>query len=68
MADEQQERGERIAYTVLAEGTPVATADGQRIGTVTAVRADEGKDIFDGIVISTDDGDRFVDAPAGAEL
>lgn len=68
MADEQQERGARIAYIVLAEGTPVATADGQRIGTVRAVRADDAKDVFDGIVISTDDGDRFVDAPEVGDI
>src|SRR4051812_21343539 len=57
------DHGAPIAYTILAEGTPVLTADGEQVGTVAGVRADEGTDVFDGIVIDTHDGDRFVDAP-----
>ena len=57
------DHGTPIAYTVLAEGTPVFTSDEQQIGTVRRVLADEGTDIFDGITIETSDGERFVDAP-----
>lgn len=60
MADDH---GAPIAYTVLEEGTPVHTADGRDVGRVRRVLADEGTDIFDGIVVDTDDGERFVDAP-----
>jgi hypothetical protein len=57
------DHGSPIAYTVLAAGTPVYTSDGDEVGRVRRVLADEGADIFDGIVVTTDDGDRFVDAP-----
>ncbi len=57
------DRGAPIAYTVLEEGTPVETRDGVRLGKVKAVRGDVNADIFDGIIVDTDDGDRFVDAP-----
>lgn len=57
------DRGAPIAYTVLAEGTPVETRDGVHLGTVKGVRGDTQTDIFDGIVVDTDDGERFVDAP-----
>ena len=56
------DRGHPIAYTVLEEGTPVETRDGVRLGTVKGVRGDTSTDIFDGIVVDTDDGERFVDA------
>jgi hypothetical protein len=57
------DHGSQIAYTVLAEGTPVISADGGTIGSVKRVLADEASDIFDGIVIDTHQGERFVDAP-----
>lgn len=66
MADD--DRGAPIAYMVLAEGTPVQSADGERIGTVSRVLADSGADIFDGLAVDTADGERFVDAPEVAEL
>ena len=60
--------GDPIAYAALAQGTPVFTSDGEQIGLSERVLADEGTDIFDGIVIDTPDGDRFVDAPEVAAL
>ena len=65
-ADEQ--RGEPIAYMVLAEGTRVEGRDGQEVGTVKRVLADAGADIFDGLILDTPDGDRFVDAPQVGEI
>jgi hypothetical protein len=62
------DRGAPIAYTVLAEGTPVQSSDGHELGTVKRVLADEGTDVFDGLVLETPDGERFVDAPEVAEL
>jgi len=56
------DHGAPIAYTVLAEGTPALASDGTQVGTVKRVLADEGTDIFDGITLDTDDGERFVDA------
>ena len=57
------DRGAPISYLVLAEGTAVYSSDEQRLGTVKRVLAAEDKDIFDGLIVDTDDGDRFVDAP-----
>lgn len=62
------DHGERIAYMAVEEGTPVLSRDGRRIGTVKRVLADWDDDIFDGLVVATGDGDRFVDAEGVAEL
>ena len=59
MADDH---GTPIAYLAVAEGTPVFSSDGEQVGLVERVLADEGADIFDGIVVGTTDGERFADA------
>jgi sporulation protein YlmC with PRC-barrel domain len=51
-----------IAYTALQPGTPVQTSDGQHFATVQAVLVDEKVSVFDGIVVQTAEGTRFVDA------
>ena len=51
-----------IAYTALQPGTPVQTSDGQPFATVEAVWVDEKVSVFDGIVVRTAEGPRFVDA------
>jgi len=51
-----------IAYTALQPGTPVHTSDGHPFATVQAVLVDEKVSVFDGIVVQTADGTRFVDA------
>lgn len=51
-----------IAYTALQPGTPVQTNDGQQFATVQAVLVDERVSVFDGIVVQTAEGKRFVDA------
>lgn len=51
-----------IAYTALQPGTPVHTSDGVPFATVQAVLVDEKVAVFDGIVVETADGRRFVDA------
>jgi uncharacterized protein YrrD len=62
------DHGAPIAYTVLAEGTPVYSSDGQQLGKVKRVLADTEADIFDGLIVDTPDGDRFVDAPNVDEI
>ena len=52
-----------IAYTALQPGTPVQTSDGSPFATVQAVLVDEKVSVFDGIVVETAEGTRFVDAP-----
>jgi len=53
--------GTPIAYGALAKGTPVNTRDGNRIGSVEHVLEIPEEDLFDGIVVATADGLRFVD-------
>lgn len=62
------DRGAPISYMVLAEDTPVYSSDGADLGKVKRVLADAESDIFDGLIVDTDDGDRFVDAANVAEI
>lgn len=62
--------GEPSSYLALKEGCGVVSSDGERVGTVQHVLADEEEDIFDGIVIDTQLGPgglHFVDAPQVSE-
>jgi hypothetical protein len=57
--------GNPASYLVLADGTPVLSSDGDRIGTVEHVLADADADVFDGVIIATrigPGGHRFADA------
>jgi hypothetical protein len=60
--------GRQIGYKLLPRGVPVHTSDGEQIGTVHKVLDNAREHIFDGIVISTRDGLRFVDAPEVARI
>jgi sporulation protein YlmC with PRC-barrel domain len=60
--------GYRIAFEALERGTPVETADGQELGTVKKVMIVHEKHLFDGLVVKTGAGDRFVDAPEVDEI
>ena len=67
MADYGQPR----SYLEADEGVDVITSDGQVVGALEHVLADEQSDIFDGIVVDTSagpGGHRFVDAPDVAEF
>lgn len=55
-----------VSFRALQPGADVISADGERVGTVQHVLADEESDVFDGLVIDTELGPgglRFVDAP-----
>lgn len=54
--------GSPIAYLVLRPGTGVYTSGHEQIGTVERVLFVQEEDVFDGIVIQTGSGPRFVDA------
>jgi hypothetical protein len=60
--------GHAIGYLALSRGVPVHAADGPQVGTVQRVLDNEREHIFDGIVIATPDGRRFVDAPEVARI
>lgn len=57
-----------ISYKLLATGTRVVTSDGQELGTVAEVLDNVKENIFDGIVVRTPQGTRFVDAPEVARI
>jgi hypothetical protein len=62
------DEGHQIGYQALPRGVPVHTSDGQQLGTVHRVLDNAREHIFDGIVVSTPDGPRFVDAPEVARI
>ena len=64
MSDDEHQ----IGYKVLPRGTPVHTADGEQLGTVLEVLDNAREHIFDGIVVETPEGRRFVDAPEVARI
>ena len=51
-----------IAYEALTKGTPVLSSTGTEIGIVEHVLADSSLDLFDGVVVKTPAGLRFVTA------
>lgn len=53
----------QIGYQALPRGVPVVTSDGVELGVVHRVQDNAREHIFDGIVVKTDKGRRFVDAP-----
>jgi sporulation protein YlmC with PRC-barrel domain len=53
----------QIGYKALPRGVPVVTSDGEQIGTVYRVLDNAREHIFDGIIVATKKGRRFVDAP-----
>ena len=51
-----------ISYMAAARGTPVLSSSGTQIGTLEHVLEVPQVDVFDGIVIATGAGLRFIDA------
>jgi hypothetical protein len=51
-----------ISYQAATPGTPVLSSSGTRIGTLEHVLQVPELDVFDGIVVGTDAGLRFIDA------
>ncbi|HEX8647443.1 MAG TPA: hypothetical protein VF715_11125 [Thermoleophilaceae bacterium] len=66
--DEPTDRGHRIAFEALERGVRVESSDGQEVGRVKRVMIVHEKHLFDGIVVRTPAGDRFVDAPEVDEI
>ena len=57
-----------IGYQALPRGVPVVSSDGVELGTVQKVLDNAREHIFDGIVMKTKNGRRFVDAPEVARI
>jgi hypothetical protein len=64
----EDDDGYAISYKVLPPGVAVRTSDGVVIGTVHEVLEASAEQIFDGIVIETPSGQRWVDAPEVARI
>ena len=64
MSDE----GPAISYLALRRGTRVCGSDGVEVGRVRRVQNNAREHIFDGIVVETKAGRRFVDAPEVARI
>ena len=58
----------QIGYQALPRGVPIVSRDGIAVGTVAKVLDNAREHIFDGIVIKTEKGRRFVDAPEVARI
>jgi hypothetical protein len=58
----------QIGYQALPRGVAVHASDGTKIGTVHRVLDNAREHIFDGIVVDTPQGRRFVDAPEVARI
>jgi hypothetical protein len=58
----------QISYQALPRGVPVHSSDGVPLGNVQRVLDNAREHIFDGIVIRTPEGRRFVDAPEVARI
>jgi hypothetical protein len=57
-----------ISYLALEPGTPVLSSTGSVIGSVEHVLQLPEEDLFDGIVVKTHDGLRFVDRDQIAQI
>jgi hypothetical protein len=60
--------GYAISYKALRRGTAVRSADGVEVGKVRRVLDNTRENIFDGLVLDTRWGARFVDAPEVAHI
>jgi hypothetical protein len=68
MSPTDEDDGYAISYKVLEPGTPVTDRDGGPVGSVREVLENEAEHIFDGLVLDTPGGERFVDAPEVARI
>jgi Mrp family chromosome partitioning ATPase len=60
--------GHAISYQALRRGTVVRSSDGVVLGKVRRIEEETRSHIFDGIVIDTPNGRRFLDAPEVAHI
>jgi hypothetical protein len=59
---------EAVSYLAAVPGTPVLSSTGTQIGTLEHVLQVPELDVFDGIVIATPAGLRFIDADSVGEI
>lgn len=64
----EHDDGPAISYLALHRGTRVRASDGTEVGRVLRVQDNAREHIFDGLVVETRHGRRFVDAPEVAHI
>lgn len=55
------ENGDPVSYQGVPHGTPVLSSSGTEFGTLAKVLEIASEDVFDGIIVKTHHGERFVD-------
>jgi hypothetical protein len=63
MMSHAHDDGPAVSYLMLRRGTRVRASDGTEVGRIMRVQNNAREHIFDGIVVETKHGRRFVDAP-----
>jgi hypothetical protein len=62
------EGAEPVSYEGVPLGVPVLSSSGEQFGTLDKVLEIPSEDLFDGIIVHTRDGRRFVDRDQIAEI
>jgi hypothetical protein len=58
----------RSSWEALEAGTPVVASGGEPVGTVKEVIAAAEQDIFEGLIVDTEQGARYVDEEAIGDI
>jgi hypothetical protein len=58
----------RVSYLLVAGATPVYASGGEPVGKVKQVMCEPAADIFDGLLVATTDGDRYIPAEQVAAI
>ena len=62
------EGADPVSYQGVKLGTPVLSSTGRECGTLAKVLEIDSEDVFDGIILATHHGHRFVDRDQIAEI
>jgi hypothetical protein len=62
------EGAEPVSYEGVPKGVPLLSSSGKEFGTLLKVLEIPSEDLFDGVIVKTDHGHRFVDRDQIAEI
>ena len=62
------EDAQPVAYTGVPMGVPMLSSSGQQFGTLVKVLEIPSEDLFDGVIVATSNGHRFVDRDQIAQI
>jgi hypothetical protein len=57
-----------VSYQGVPEGVPLLSSSGESFGTLQKVLEIPSEDLFDGVIVQTDHGSRFVDRDQISEI